>query len=60
MLIIKRKFIVNIAILCALAGGLLFFQGSGGEVKADTKEVYKNIRDSYGSSQADREKLCGA
>ena len=43
MLILKRKFIVNIAILCALAGGLLFFQGSGGEVKADTKDVYKNL-----------------
>ena len=43
MLILKRKFIVNIAILCALAGGLLFFQGSGGEVEADTKEVYKNL-----------------
>ena len=43
MPILKRKFIVNIAILCALAGGLLFFQGSGGEVEADTKGVYKNI-----------------
>ena len=43
MPILKRKFIVNIAILCALAGGLLFFQGSGGEVEADTKGAYKNL-----------------
>ncbi len=43
MPILKRKSIVNIVILCALAGALLFFQGSGGEVEADTREVYKNI-----------------
>lgn len=43
MPILKRKFIVNILIMCALASGLLFFQGSGGEVEADTKGVYKNI-----------------
>ena len=43
MPIFKKKFVVNIAVMCVLAGGLLFFQGSGGEVEADTKGVYKNI-----------------
>jgi carboxyl-terminal processing protease len=43
MPILKRKFVVNILIMCVLAGGLLFFQGSGGEVEADTKGIYKNI-----------------
>ena len=43
MLILKRKLVVNIALIALFVGGLLFFNGNGAKVEADTEEVYKNI-----------------
>ena len=43
MLILKRKLVANIALIALFVGGLLFFNGSGAKVEADTEEVYKNI-----------------
>lgn len=40
---IKRKGFLSILLACIIVAGLLFFQGSGGEVKADSDAVYKNI-----------------
>jgi len=39
----NRSTMANAVILCILFSGLLFFQGSGGDVKAWDGEVYKNI-----------------
>ena len=39
----KKKGFVSIFLACLIVAGLLFFQGSGREVKADSDEVYKNI-----------------
>ena len=43
MLILKRKLVVNIAFISLFVGGLLFFNGNGTKVEADTEDVYKNI-----------------
>ena len=43
MLIFKRKLVVNIALISLFVGGLLFFNGNGTKVEADTEDVYKNI-----------------
>ncbi len=43
MLILKRKVVVNIALIALFVGGLLFFNGNDAKVEADTEEVYKNI-----------------
>ena len=43
MLILKRKIVVNIALIALFVGGLLFFNGNDAKVEADTEEVYKNI-----------------
>jgi C-terminal processing protease CtpA/Prc len=43
MLILKRKLVANIALISLFVGGLLFFNGNGAKVEADTEEVYKNI-----------------
>jgi len=43
MLILKRKLVANIALIALFVGGLLFFNGNGAKVEADTEEVYKNI-----------------
>ena len=43
MFIPKRKLAASIALISLFVGGLLFLNGNGAEVEADTKEVYKNI-----------------
>jgi carboxyl-terminal processing protease len=40
---LKQKGFLSIFLACVIVAGLLFFQGSGGEVKADSDAVYKNI-----------------
>lgn len=39
----KRKTAANIILIFLLVGSLLFLNGSGARVEADTKDVYKNI-----------------
>ncbi|MBW1782102.1 MAG: S41 family peptidase [Deltaproteobacteria bacterium] len=39
----KRKFVTNIALISFFIGGLLFFNSTGTNVEADTKDVYKHI-----------------
>ncbi|HEJ83087.1 MAG TPA: S41 family peptidase [Desulfobacteraceae bacterium] len=43
MFIPRRKHFANIALICLLVGGLLFFNSNGANVEADTKDVYKHI-----------------
>ncbi|UCF84394.1 MAG: S41 family peptidase [Desulfobacteraceae bacterium] len=43
MPISKKRFVLNIILVSLLVGGGLFLNGNGGEVEADTKDVYKNI-----------------
>ena len=43
MLIPKRKFFTNIVLISLLVGCLLFLNGNGVGVGADTQETYKNI-----------------
>ena len=43
MLIFKRKLVANIALISLFVGGLLFFNGNGSKVEADSEEVYQNI-----------------
>jgi len=40
---LKQKGFLSIFLACVIVVGLLFFQGNGGEVKADSDAVYKNI-----------------
>jgi carboxyl-terminal processing protease len=40
---LKKKGFLSILVACIIISGLLFFQGSGGVVKADSDAVYKNI-----------------
>ena len=39
----KKRFALNVLLICTLVAGALFLNGTGGEVKADTKQVYENI-----------------
>ena len=39
----KRKFSINIILITVFVLGLLFFNGNGSRVKADSDDVYKNI-----------------
>ncbi len=43
MSITKKRITLNIVLISLFVGGALFFNGSDGEVGADTKDVYKNI-----------------
>lgn len=43
MSVSKKRFFFNVVLALLFLGGTLFLNGNGGEVKADTKEVYKNI-----------------
>jgi carboxyl-terminal processing protease len=43
MQVYNRRFAISVVLISIFAVGALFRNGSGGEVKADTKDVYKNI-----------------
>ncbi|MBK5102006.1 MAG: S41 family peptidase, partial [Desulfobacteraceae bacterium] len=43
MSVSKKRVFFNVVLVLLFLGGTLFLNGNGGEVKADTKEVYKNI-----------------
>ena len=43
MSVYKKRFILNIIMVSLLVCGALFLNGNGGDVKADTNEVYKDI-----------------
>jgi len=43
MSVSKTRFVLTLILVSLLVGGALFLNGSGGEVNADTEEVYKNI-----------------
>jgi len=70
MSILKRKVVANIALIALFVGGLLFFNGNGAKVEADTEEVYKNIEiftevlrqveDSYVEPQDSQKLIYGA
>ena len=43
MPVYKKRFTITVVLISIFVAGALFLNGSGGEVKADTKDVYKNI-----------------
>jgi len=43
MRIAERKHLINIALICLMVGGFLFFNSKDSQVEADTQDVYKNI-----------------
>ena len=43
MSVYKKRFILNIILVSLLVCGALFLNGNGGDVKADTNDVYKDI-----------------
>jgi len=43
MFVSTKRLVSNMVLLAFFVSAVLFLKGSGGEVKADTKEVYKNI-----------------
>lgn len=43
MSVSKTKLVLNILLGALLVGGALFLNGNSGEVKADTKEIYRDI-----------------
>jgi carboxyl-terminal processing protease len=43
MQVLKKRFVVSIVLISVIVAGALFLNGGGGEVKADTKNVYRNL-----------------
>jgi carboxyl-terminal processing protease len=43
MQVLKKRFVVSIVLISVMVAGALFLNGGGGEVKADTKNVYRNL-----------------
>lgn len=43
MQVFNKRFVICVVLISIFAVGALFRNGSGGEVKGDTKDVYKNI-----------------
>ncbi len=43
MPVYKKRFTITVVLISIFVAGALFLNGRGGEVKADTKDVYKNI-----------------
>ena len=43
MAFIKKRIIIDIILISILMAGILFFNGGGGQVKAGTGDIYKNL-----------------